>query len=257
MARKASGGMAAAAQRFEDGIKPVEEVSPYLKLGVYGRNGRGKTRLGASFPNALIIDINEEGTRSAVGTGTEVRECRNFDEVAHGYWYLKAGNHSYETVVIDTVTALHQASLRKVLGEAEDRDPTREPSTPDKRTHGRAGQLTRDLVMDFRNLPMHVVYLCQERVIDDEDSDEPAFHTADLPAGARGTMTGAVGILGRIFSREMTVRNRTTKKKTTKWIDLMLVGPHEQFDTKDRTNNLGVIVQQPTGPKLIEAWENR
>jgi len=252
-----AGGMATAAKKFSDGIKPVEDVSPYLKLGAYGRNGSGKTRLGASFPNALIIDINEEGSRSAVGTGSEVRECRSFDEVVHGYWYLKAGNHDYEAVVVDTTTALHQASLRKVLGEAEDRDPTREPSTPDKRTHGRAGSLTSGLILDFRNLQMHVVFLCQERVIDDEDTDEPAFHTADLPASVRGVLLGSVGIIGRTFNREVVVRNRTTKKKSKKWIDLMLVGPHEQYDTKDRTNNLGMLVQQPTGPKLIAAWENR
>lgn len=255
MAKRSS--QATASAQFAEGIKSVEETSPYLKLLAYARNGQGKTRLGASFPNALIIDVNEEGTRSASGTGAFVREVKTFDEIAHGYWYLKAGKHDYETVVIDTVTAMYSSAIRKVLGDQEDRDPTREPSMPDKRTYGRAGQLVNQLVMDFRNLPMHVVFLAQERVINDEDTDEPALHTADVAAGARGTLLGSVGIVGRLFSREVVVRNATTKKKSKKWIDLMLVGPHEQFDTKDRTNNLGVIVKQPTGPKLIAAWENR
>lgn len=255
MAKRSS--QTAASAKFAEGIKSVDETSPYLKMLAYARNGQGKTRLGASFPNALIIDINEEGTRSAVGTGSHVRECQTFDEAAHGYWYLKAGNHEYETVVLDTTTALYAAAIRKVLGDQEDRDPTREPSMPDKRTYGRAGQLVNQLVLQYRNLPMHVVFLAQERVIDDEESEEPAFHTADMPAGARGTLLGSVGIVGRLFSREVVVRNATTKKKSKRWVDLMLVGPHEQFDTKDRTFNLGTIVKQPTGPKLIEAWENR
>jgi hypothetical protein len=253
VAKRGTSSQAQLAERFEEGIKSVDEGSPYLNLCAYGRNGSGKTRLGATAPSPLIIDINEEGTRSAVGTGAEVREVMTFDEVAHGYWYLKAGNHSYETVVVDTVTALHQAAIRKVLGDQEDRDPTREPSQPDKRTWGRANQLMNQLVMDFRNLPMHVIFLVQERVIQDDDSDEPAFHTLDLPAGARSTLLGAVGITGRLFAREVKIKG----SRRTKWVDFMLVGPHEQYDSKDRTGSLGMVVKQVTIPKLITAWENR
>jgi hypothetical protein len=255
--KKGNKTVEAGAARFAKGIKSVDEASPYLKCLVYGRNGSGKTRFAASGPNCLIIDINEEGTRSAAGwSEADVREVRTFDDVAHGYWYLKAGNHEYETVAIDTVTALQQAAIRKVLGDQEDRDPTREPSMPDKRTWGRAGQLVNQLVLDFRNLPMHVVFLAQERIIDDEDGEGNPFHTPDLPAGTRGTLMGSVGVMGRIYGREVKVKNKKGKR-STKWEDRMLVGPHEDYDTKDRTNQLGRIVRNPTMPQVIEAWETR
>jgi hypothetical protein len=78
--------------------------------------------------------------------------------------------------------------------------------------------------MDFRNLPMHVVFLAQERIIADEDEDEPNFHTVDLTAGSRGVALGCVGVIGRLYLKEK-------KGKSTKWETRMLVGPHDEYDT--------------------------
>lgn len=244
----------------EKRIKDVKDASPYARVLVYGRNKTGKTVFASTWPKVLIVDIDEEGTRSA-RKGAKVIEVRSFDEVAAVYWYLKAGNHEFETVAIDTITALHASAMRKVMGEAEDRDPTREKSTPDRRIWGRANQLVNDLIMDFRNLQMHVVFLSQERVIDDEDTDEPALHTVNLPAGARGTALGAVGVIGRVFLKEVTVKKGKDKGKT-KWRALLLVGPHEMYDTGNRlVDEKGEPLLKPLIPAradiIIEAWENR
>lgn len=111
-------------------------------------------------------------------------------------------------------------------------------------------------LLAFRNLPMHVIFLAQERVVNDEDTDEPVLHTPDLPAGSRGAAMGSVSFLGRIFSQEVKVRNKKTKEITTRWEDRLLIGPHEEFDTKDRTNSLGGptgVMRNPTMPKIIAA----
>lgn len=231
-------------------IRPVDEISPHAKVLVYGRNKNGKTKFAATAPKVLIIDIDEEGTRSAVGSGAQVVEVSTFDEVAHVYWYLKAGNHGYKSVAIDTITALQNAALRKVLGEAEDRDPTREPSTPDRRTWGRANQLVKGLLLDFRNLPMNVVFLAQERVINDEESDEAALHTVDLPAGSRAVALGCVGIIGRIYLREAKVKG----KKNPQWEARMLVGSHEEYDTGNRVSTLPRIIRNPNMKNIIKEW---
>ena len=114
----------------------------------------------------------------------------------------------------------------------------------------------RSQLRSFRNLPMHVVCLCQERVISDEDTDEPVLHTPDLPGGSRGIAMGSVGIIGRIYSQEVKIRNKATKQVTTKWEDRLLVGPHEEYSTKDRTNALGSVVRRPTMPGIISVWNS-
>lgn len=248
--------MARNVKAIESRIVSVDRASPYVKILVYGRNGAGKTRFAASAPDCLIIDVHEEGTRSARGSGAKVfpdEGMITWPDIGDIYWYLKAGKHPYKSVAIDTVTAMNRLCLRHVMGEAEDRDPNREIGLPDRRAYGRAGELMREQLLAFRNLPMHVIFTAQERVIKDEDTDEPVLHTPDLPAGSRGIAMGSVSIIGRIYRHEAKIRNKKTKEITTRWEDRMLVGPHEEFDTKDRTNNLGTVVRRPTMELVIEA----
>lgn len=241
---------AAAARYVKKRAKPVEQVSLWVRILVYGRNKKGKTVFGATGPKPFILDIDEEGTRSAYGSGAFVYEASSFDEAVWAYWYMKEGNHKYKTFVVDTITALHKAALRKVMKESEERDPTKEPGTASQRDWGRANNLVNNLLIDMRNLPMHVVFLAQERVVADEDEEEPSLHTVDLPNGARGTALGCVGIIGRIYLKEV-----KTKGKKTKWEGRLLVAPHDEYDTGTRVKSLPRIVRQPTMPKIIKAWK--
>lgn len=253
MARKVNTkALSVRGERVAKRIKSVDEANKYVKILVYGRNKKGKTRFAATAPKVLIIDIDEEGTRSAAGSGADVLEVATFDDVAHIYWWLKAGNHDYEAVAIDTITALASAAMRKVLGESEDRDPTREVAMPDRRTYGRANQLVKGLLLDFRNLSMHVIFLAQERTQkDDDDEEATTFHTVDLSPGTRTTALGCVGIIGRIYLRETPQKNLKSK---TKWEARMLVGPHEDYDSGNRIEGLPNIIRNPTMPKIIKAW---
>jgi len=237
-------------------IFDVTESSPYVRLLCYGPNGKGKTRLGASFPNPLIIDINEEGTRSAAGyKGAKVYPCGDWDDLSAVYWYLHKGNHPYDTVVIDTLTQMQVLAMRQVMGEKVIRDPDADPDSPRIQDYGTANTKMGDLILRFRNLPMHVVFLAQERTVGDPDEGEEVLTTVDLPNGSRKFATGAVGIIGRIYHREVKTKNKQGKRRTS-WQTAMLVGPHDEYTTKDRTNNLGRIAPMPDGSMIIKAWED-
>lgn len=235
-------------------IHSVDQHSPFAKCLVFGVNGIGKTRFAASSPKAVIVDINEEGTRSAKGSGARVFEADTWGDIGDIYWYLKAGKHPFESVSLDTLTAMQNMAMSFVLGEAEDRDPTRERSMPDKRSYGRAGELMKGMMLAYRNLPMHVVFTAQERTIRDEDTDEIIDVTVDLPAGSRGTAMGCVGVLGRMTTKEVRARNKKTRKVTKKWVDHLQVGPHEIIRTKDRTGVLPPVLRNPTMGDIIDAW---
>jgi hypothetical protein len=236
------------------GIRSVDKITPFVKIGVYGPNGSGKTRFGASFPRCLIIDINEEGTRSAVGTKSHVREIDDFDSVNLLYWYLKAGNHPYHSVVIDTVTALYTVALDKVMGEKADRNPGEEKAQPRIQDYGTAGRLVGGMLLAFRNLPMHVIFLAQERKIKDEETGAVTEITMDLPARARGTATDCTSILGRSFKRE--VRRRVGGKTKKEYMFHILWGDRAPYLTKDRSYNLPLVALKPTGADVIRAWHN-
>lgn len=238
-------------------IASVDDLGPYVKALVFGPNGSGKTRFAASAPKCLIIDINEMGTRSAVGTGSKKLEVGSWQDIGHIYWYLKAGNHPFETVAIDTITAMHGLAMAFVLDEKEDRDPSAVKDQPVQRDWGRAGQLVSSMVWAFRNLDMHVVFTAQVRREKDQETGEILDTTVDLPAGCRGSATGAVSVLGYMETREIKSTNPETRKKEIRWVDHMIIGPHRDYSClKDRTNQLGPVLRRPTMPKVITAWLN-
>lgn len=238
-------------KRFKAGIQKVADVQSPVKCLAYSRNGKGKTTFAASFPKCLILDIDEEGTRSVKHTKAFVRQLRRWEDIGFAYWYLKSGRHPFESVAIDTVTAMQEVCMRMVMGEAEDRDPNREHGMPDKRVYGRAGKLMSTQLLAFRNLPMNVIFLAQERVETDEDTGEPTWIGPNLPNSSRGTLLGCVGVTGRLYKREV-----KRKGQQPKWEVRMLCGEHEDYETKDRTRALPHILRNPTGPKIIEAWDS-
>lgn len=248
MARKKKKSLKSA--QVAEQIKDVAEANPYVKILVYGRNGKGKTRFAASAPKVLIIDVNEKGTRSARSfKGVKVIEISNWHDLAGVYWYLKKGDHDFQSVAIDTLTGLQALCMDQVLYEGYERDQTKDPKTPTKRDWGTTAKLMGEEIHKFRNLPMNVIFTAQERVTGDPEEGEPILVTADLPNGARTPALAAVEVIGRVYKQK--VKNKKTKKSS--WKFLMQVGDHEEYDTKDRTYSLGNILVEPSVPKIIKA----
>jgi hypothetical protein len=243
MARPRTQPTTAEIERFAEGIQSVDKLDPWVKILVYGDTGSGKTRFAASAPKVLIIDVREKGTRSAIGSRAHKREVGTFDQIGLAYWYLKAGNHPYKTVAIDTVTAMHSAAMDKVMKEAENRDPTREKSQPSQQVYGRANKLVEGMLLAFRNLPMHVIFLAQERKEKDEEGDVREI-TIALPEGARGPAAGCVGIIGHI----------RPKRVGGKWVDELFTGNSRLYKTKERTHELKAVIRKPTMPDIIRSW---
>lgn len=243
--------------RIEKRIIPVSEATPYVKVLLYGRNGKGKTRIAATAPKPLIIDVNEQGTSSVRNyPDAHVLNCSRWEDITYAYWYLRSGNHPFESAIIDTLTQAQKICMKHVLNEAEDRDPNRPASMPDRRAWGQMTELMKPIIFDFRNLPMHIVFVCQERVDrasdDEEESGEVQPRVVpDLSPSVRGDAMAAVGIMGRVYRRG--VRIGKGRKERVEWETRMLVGDHEQYESKDRTGKLGYVIRKPSIPQMIEA----
>lgn len=236
-------------------IVPVSEAEPYLKVLAYGRNGMGKTRFACTAPKPLLIDMQEQGTKSVrTYPGVEVFHAKSWKEAVWAYWYLKAGGHDHESVILDTLTGLQNLCMVQVLKESGDRDPTKDPKTASQRDWGKLAQLMKEYLLNIRNLPMHVVFTAQERTYDNEE-DERIERVPDLSPGSRATATACVDIIGRLYRKERRTAVKGGKERV-KWETRMLVGPHDDYTTKDRTGVLGRIVVNPSIPDILEALNN-
>jgi len=244
-------------ERVENLIVPVNEAEPFLKALVYGRNGAGKTRVAATAPKPLLlVDVNEKGTKSIrTYKGVDVMPVRKWEEFIWTYWYLRSGNHKYKSVVIDNWTNLQNLCIRDVIiKEAEDRDPNRDPKTMSQRDWGKMAEFLKPEILNYRNLPMHVIYVAQMRNGKDRN-DEAAddYWVPDMSPGPRAQLLAAGDIIGYVYQKEVRGVDKRTKKEVKKHEHRMLIGPHEEYITKNRVDqSLGSVVRNPNLTEIAE-----
>ena len=241
-----------------DEIRPVSEGSNYLTMVVYSRNGVGKTTFACSSGlRTLVIDCNEKGTQSVRKVpGVDKFVLGNFERLDWVYWYLRAGNHPYKVVVIDTVTMLAMMCMKFILKDDADRDIGRDPMMPDKRHWGKLGEMIKDAIIKFRNLsehptnPVHVIFTAQEKTTynEDEETGEMAVEIhPELSPSPRSTLLSAVAIIGRMYTREVELDGGRKEQERR-----MLLGTHPKYVSKNRFSELKRIERKPTLKSFID-----
>ena len=62
-----------------------------------------------------------------------------------------------------------------------------------------------------------------------------------------------VNFIGHMRVKKVRSVNKKTKKETAKYLPIMLIGPDEEYITKDRSYMLGRFLVKPTMSQIIEA----
>jgi hypothetical protein len=245
-------------ERAADKVVDVGEHAGELKILVYGKPKLGKTTFGATGPKPLIIDCNERGTMSIRKfKDVKVFKVETWTDIDLAFWYLHSGKHDRETVVLDTVTSLAQLCMKFVMGDEASRDPTKDPAMPSKQAWGKTAELMRTVILNFRNLPMNVVYLAQERRGYTEDDDEAPEVFPEISPSVRSALTPAVDIIGRMFLKEVVTKGGDGKKTRTLERRL-LIGAHEIYTTGDRSESgLPSVIRLPKRDDNLTRLINR
>jgi hypothetical protein len=120
-----------------------------LNLLLYGSPGAGKTTLCATAQDSpfgadvLFLDV-EGGTRS-ISDRPDIAVYRptKWEDLREVYESLKAGEHSFKTVVVDSLTEAQKMAMRAVIGNAP---------TPDRQQWGFINEKLTGLVRAFKDL---------------------------------------------------------------------------------------------------------
>lgn len=223
---------------FEEGIEKITaESESYIKGLLYGKNGTGKTYICGTFPEPrLFLDIRERGLKSVVGAEGDQRKriVDTFEMFQMSYWYLKSGNHQYKTVVLDNITNLQKLILDYCMGKEENWDPNIDKDMPSRREYGYLSQYMQTWIINFRNLPMNVVFIAQEKSGDDTDLDssEPTVFP-QLTTSVKGIIGGAVDFIGNTFIK-LVEQTREDGTVVTVPKYCLRLGPSVKYVTKIR-----------------------
>lgn len=244
----------------ELGVIPAGEINHTGSYAIYGRSGSGKTTLSSTFPKPLLLlDIRDKGTDSISDVkGIFVKEIEEVEDLEDVYHYLHDNPKEYKTVVFDTVTELQKLVMKKIVqGKKKKVDDNRigDWGTMAKRDWGDVAAEMNGWISSFRDLPMEVVFLAQERVrgTDDEDDDNaiaPEVGPAVMPS-ISNTLNAAVHVIGNTFVRmKRTVKEVKGKKQVTEKPSYCLrVGPNPIYTTKirkPRSVTVSDYIENPT-----------
>lgn len=230
--------------------KPGPAQREAFSICIYGRGGVGKTTLVGTMPGrGLILDTpkTEGGTfvLENVADRIDIYPLKSWGDIQTAFWFLKKEAHKYQWVAIDSITGVTQLAITKVIGEREIQADPHKISLPE---WGIVGRLVGELVPDFRTLPIHTIWVAQERVFGEEG--QPKVIGPDTSPAARQMLIPPLLLCGRLY---LSYGLDGTQDR------VLRILPHPEFDAKARSRpgqtppaviknpNLGVILKYLLG----------
>lgn len=227
-------------------IKSVKGKKAYVHMVLVADAGWGKTVLSGTAPKCLFLVCDPEGTVSAASMGSEADEweIKTFDDFDEAYlWLRDEGHKEYEFCVIDTVGGAQRILQRSALEVSYKANPAkRDPDVPSMDVHQKAQIQTVKMVMQFNDLPMHIIYTAHPMRLEDGEGEEfilPYVH-------------GGKGEVAQQVHGHMNIAGYGTwREKDGKQVRRMYFTHTGPFRGKDRFTRIGRYMDEPTIPKIM------
>ena len=148
------------------------KVEPYLKFGLFGEPGAGKTTLACQFPRPILLDV-DKGHLSVIGLKGKRIPINTCDHLLAAYEWLMRHLDDFDTVIIDTLTELQYMNLAEVTKNAFMRDTTGkriDDLDASLKDWGKNTEWMRRVIRAFKGLDKHVIFICHELEAQDEDT---------------------------------------------------------------------------------------
>jgi len=205
---------------------------PPLNVLIYGDAGVGKTYLLATAPGPVLVLDVEGGTLTLMGKDVDIVKVDSPEDIRCAYKELKNGA-GYKTVCLDSITEMYKCFMDEIIRRNPNiaRAYGDQPSLSD---YGRASELMRRTIRNFRDLPVNLIMTALVQDLKDE-KDGSITRLPSLPGKLAYEVAGYMDIVGYVYANQ--------DKETGEIMRGVLVQPKGTIIAKDRSGKLGVTVE--------------
>lgn len=224
-------------------VSKVSEQQRYFNMLIYGNSGAGKTRLAGSadavpeLRRVLFIDV-EGGTLTLRNTPykeIEVIRIKSWQDMESVYNELYAKPDMFNTVIIDSLTEIQKMSMDRIMRRLVEENEDRDADVPGVREWNINIEQTRKYVRKFRDLPMNTIFTALEH--SEKNMRTGAIkRKPSLSGKVKDEVAAFLDIVVYLYTKEVGENN----------VRLLLTGNTEDTVAKDRSNQLPMLIENPT-----------
>lgn len=214
----------------------------HVKMLIYGESGTGKTRLASTFPKVIFADIDKG--MASVTEQVDTVGIDTFKQLEALYEFLKAGEHDYETVVIDTLNEMQRIAMHATVEDF----PSIRRSYEDLPSMSDYGKMLHDmteLTRKFVHLPMRVVLLSQ---VISRQFDTDVLQPQLIGKNTSREVCRKMDVIGYIYKSEHEVADGG-KKFAEIAFDVA------DYVVKDRSFKLPAVLVDPSYERISSFWK--
>jgi len=161
----------------------------WIRAIIYGAPGVGKTTLAATAPKPFFWMCDPQGGLSIATSGHPYWEIKEQQEHIQAWTWMTSHMDEWETLIIDTLTHFQDLGM----------DLIQPPGvlTLDRRDWGKSGRQMRNTLKSLLKFEKHIVFLCDERLRDNEITRLKVV-VPDLPPAQLRFVNRNARIVGRL-----------------------------------------------------------
>lgn len=234
-------------------IIDLQDYTESINWLLYGHSGSGKTVMCGKLPGRVLILAPEAGTIAAKrqGSRAKVWPIRKWEDLVDAYEWLANNDHPFDWVVIDSITQMQYKCIRWILAVAVAANPQRDPHIPALQDYQKWQLSMKQMVVDFNELPVNVLWTAQEMVREDPEGEDiilPLIEGKDYQISS--WVCAQMDVVSHLALK--VVRKKVNGEVAKGFKRTLTCNESPPIFAKDRFDVLGRVVDNPDIAELVK-----